>query len=174
MAYIRGIKILWWEWLGKKCLKVSLRYQSRDRIPSRLHAISTQSDAGLKLITVRSWPELKSRVLHLTNWATQAPSELDSFKTMSLYVLWRIFIPQGNLYLTFKTTELGQNQMLMMETQSNNGYTTEKLISLSQRGWTWYGGSCPGIRTPTSLYLVALPGPRVCPYMDSYSYPALL
>ena len=44
-----------------------------DRIPSRLCTPSTEPDRGLDLPTVRSWPELKSRVGHSTDWATQAP-----------------------------------------------------------------------------------------------------
>ena len=33
---------------------------------------STEPNMGLDLMTLRSWPELKSRVGHLTKWATQA------------------------------------------------------------------------------------------------------
>jgi len=36
-------------------------------------AFRAEPDVGLNLMTVRSWPELKSRVGGLTNWATQAP-----------------------------------------------------------------------------------------------------
>ena len=36
--------------------------RERERIPSSLHASSTEPNAQLDLRTVRSWPELKSRV----------------------------------------------------------------------------------------------------------------
>ena len=34
-------------------------------------ALSTEPEVGLDLMTLRSWPELKSRVGHSTSWATQ-------------------------------------------------------------------------------------------------------
>ena len=39
----------------------------RRRVP-----LSREPDVGLDLRTLRSWPEPKSRVWHLTNWATRA------------------------------------------------------------------------------------------------------
>ena len=44
-----------------------------DRIPSRLHAISTEPSAGPNSQTVRSPSELKSRIRRLTDGATQGP-----------------------------------------------------------------------------------------------------
>ena len=46
--------------------------RGRERIISRLHA---QPNMGLKLMTLRSWPKLKSRVRCLTYWATQTPQD---------------------------------------------------------------------------------------------------
>ena len=43
----------------------------RERIPSRLWTVSTESNKGLN--PSRSWPEPKSRVGHLTYWATLVP-----------------------------------------------------------------------------------------------------
>lgn len=43
------------------------------RIISRLQTVSVEPDAGLDLMTVPSWPEQKSSVSCLTDWATQAP-----------------------------------------------------------------------------------------------------
>ena len=40
---------------------------------------------GLISLTVRSWPELKPRVGHLTNWATHVPVFYVVFKKMKLY-----------------------------------------------------------------------------------------
>ena len=36
-------------------------------------ALSLESDAGLDTTTLRSWPEPKPRVRHLTDGATQVP-----------------------------------------------------------------------------------------------------
>ena len=44
-----------------------------ERIPSSLHTVSTSPTWDLIPWTVRSWPEPKSRVGRLTDWATQAP-----------------------------------------------------------------------------------------------------
>ena len=49
------------------------RESERERIQSRLLAVSAGPHLGLDLTTVRSWPELKSRFGRLTDWATQAP-----------------------------------------------------------------------------------------------------
>ena len=46
--------------------------REKGRILSRLHA-SVVPNSGLGLITLRSWPEPKSRVGGLTGWTTQAP-----------------------------------------------------------------------------------------------------
>lgn len=48
--------------------------RGRERIPSRLHAVSSQSlTPGSNPWTVRSWSEPQSRVGRLTNLATQVP-----------------------------------------------------------------------------------------------------
>ena len=39
----------------------------------RSSKLSVEPDSRLDLMTLRSWPEPKSRVRGLTNWATQAP-----------------------------------------------------------------------------------------------------
>ena len=49
------------------------RERRRERIPSRVCTVSPGPDVGLSLTTMRLWPELKSRVRCLTDWATQAP-----------------------------------------------------------------------------------------------------
>ena len=50
---------------------------------------STEPDVGLDLTTVRSWPKPKSRVRHLTNWATHAPQDTSHLKQkkLSLFIL---------------------------------------------------------------------------------------
>ena len=50
------------------------RQRERGRMPSRLCAVSAEPDWGSNSRTIRSWPEPKSEVGHLTNWATQAPA----------------------------------------------------------------------------------------------------
>ena len=50
------------------------RERGRERIPSRLHTLPAWSLMwGLNPRTVRSWPELRPRVRHSIDWATQAP-----------------------------------------------------------------------------------------------------
>ena len=44
-----------------------------ERIPSRLLTVTTEPDAGSNSRTMRSWPELKPRVRHLTSCTTQVP-----------------------------------------------------------------------------------------------------
>ena len=51
------------------------RERGKERISGRLCALSVQiSTQGLISQMMRSWPELISRVGHLTNWATRSPS----------------------------------------------------------------------------------------------------
>ena len=38
-------------------------------------SLSVESDVGMDPRTLKSWPELKSRVRHLSNWATQVPQK---------------------------------------------------------------------------------------------------
>ena len=56
----------------------------RERIPSRLWAVCTEPNVRLNLTTVRSWPELNSRVRHLTNWAIQVPQYCNHF----IWIFW--------------------------------------------------------------------------------------
>ena len=62
---------------GRECVHMSLcrggagRGGGRERIPSRLHAVSVARNAGLQPTTVSSWPEPKSS--RTLNWATQVP-----------------------------------------------------------------------------------------------------
>ena len=54
-----------WAWAGWRA--EGERESQADSVPS------TEPNAGLHLTTLRSWPEPKSRVQRLTDWATQAP-----------------------------------------------------------------------------------------------------
>ena len=57
------------------------RERERERILNKLHTLSAQSLMwGLNPWTMRSWPEPKPRVGHLTHRATQAPQETENFK----------------------------------------------------------------------------------------------
>ena len=56
------------------------RERKRERIPSRLHSVSMEPNAGSHSWTVTSWPELRSRVRGLPDWGTQVPLFL-FFKT---------------------------------------------------------------------------------------------
>ena len=49
------------------------RGRSRERILSSHHAHVHGADWSLDLMTLRSWPELKSRAGHSTDWGTQVP-----------------------------------------------------------------------------------------------------
>ena len=57
---------------------------------------STELDVGLNLTTLRSWPELKSKVRHLTDGAVQAPGSniLDPFH--NLVILPEVHHGNGN------------------------------------------------------------------------------
>ena len=71
----------------------------RKRVPSGLHAISTEHNVGLKLTnsqTVRSWPELKSRVGRSTDWTTQAPQEILNYREQ-IVGSWRVGGWEGGL-----------------------------------------------------------------------------
>ena len=50
--------------------------------------LSMVPNLGLDLMTLRSWPRLKSRVGHLTDWATQEPLKINSSRHLG----------SGNLY----------------------------------------------------------------------------
>ena len=64
--------------------------EKRERIPSRLRAVSTEPDMGLDL-TVRSRPELKSTVRRSTSRAPRHPTKI-YFKTRKKHRA----IPEGN------------------------------------------------------------------------------
>ena len=65
------------------------RQRRRERIPSKLHAITIELDSRAQTHKpMRSWTEPKSRVRHLTNWATQVPRILDS----SLSLTWNLSV----------------------------------------------------------------------------------
>ena len=52
--------------------------------------LSVEPDVGLSLMTLRSWPEPKSRVPRLTEWATQAPLPLLNYSVkIYLFILER-------------------------------------------------------------------------------------
>ena len=51
-----------------------------ERIPSKLRTVSTEPDVGLKPTNMRSRPELKSRVGHSANRATNVPQNYFSFE----------------------------------------------------------------------------------------------
>ena len=55
-------------WEREKCEQGRGRQRGRERIPSRLLTVSAEPNTGLEL--TNSWPEQRSRVGRLTNWAT--------------------------------------------------------------------------------------------------------
>ena len=65
------------------------RERERERILGRFHAVSAEPDVRLNLMnrTVKLWPEPKSEVRPLTNWATQALQIYISFKYNSNGIL---------------------------------------------------------------------------------------
>ena len=52
------------------------REREKEGIPNRLCTVCTEPDTGLKLMTQRSWPELKPRGGHLTYWAWKTKGHL--------------------------------------------------------------------------------------------------
>ena len=54
---------------------------------------SMEPNTGLKLVTSRSRPELRSRVRCLTDWATQAPL-FETLYSCWLHKIWIFFQPQ--------------------------------------------------------------------------------
>lgn len=70
------IYILFYYFFLEKERKDVGRGRGRERIISTLHTQrgARSREAGLDLTTLRSWPEPKSRVRHLINWATKAPT----------------------------------------------------------------------------------------------------
>ena len=61
-------------------LKIYLFILQRERASWTDSQLSSEPDSGLDLMILRSWPELKTRVGHPTDWATQASHESHSFK----------------------------------------------------------------------------------------------
>ena len=70
----------------------------RERGSSSRFLMSTETDTGLDPRTLRSWPELKSRVRHLTNWAPPGASNASLliirydrlFELLFLYIISNI------------------------------------------------------------------------------------
>ena len=50
--------------------------ENESRNPQADSLLNLKPHTGLHLVTLRSWPELKSRIICLTNWAIQAPQIL--------------------------------------------------------------------------------------------------
>ena len=86
------------------------RERWRERIPSRLHAVSMEPDMGLDVTTVRSWPELKSRVRGLT--------EPPRCPYLYFILKWRILKSKKqyclltNLWFFLKIENMKHNQLL--------------------------------------------------------------
>ena len=66
----RFLFILEREW-ESKCVHVR-RGAEEERESQADSTLSVEPDMGLQHVTLRSWPQLKSRARCLTNWATQA------------------------------------------------------------------------------------------------------
>ena len=68
------------------CVREQRRGRERgwERIPGRLHTVSTEPDAGLEPMNHEIWPELKPRVRGWTDWAAQAPPTVHSLKTAAV------------------------------------------------------------------------------------------
>ena len=79
----------------RECMHEQRKGRGVGRKGGSLHAFSTDSEVGSG--TLRSWPEPKWRVRHLTNWATQVPLNknlkqiLSSFYHTSLLLSWFLF-----------------------------------------------------------------------------------
>ena len=61
-----------WEGEKERERQYKQREEQRKRI-SRPHALSMEPHMGFDLMTLKSWPEPKSRAGCLTNWATHVP-----------------------------------------------------------------------------------------------------
>ena len=97
VVMVFAIALYWYHYLNNGrsvvvVLKISLLRENRSegqRQKKNAQAdslLSIEPDAGLNSRTPRSWPEPKSRVENLTNWAIQAP--LVSFLYYSFVPLW--------------------------------------------------------------------------------------
>ena len=85
----------------------------RERILSRFHA-QCWTPCGLSSITdQRSWPELKSRVRHLTNWATQARP----FLVLFIYFLFPFNISL-EVYFFLERVRVGASGQRERETEN--------------------------------------------------------
>ena len=71
-----------WAWAGEERVG-----GGRERIPSRLLS-ERGARVGLHVTILRSCPELKSRLSHLTNWATQAPLKFICFLYLFLKIVF--------------------------------------------------------------------------------------
>ena len=54
---------------------------------SQVDTLIIEPDPGINPMTLGSWPELKSRVWHSIDWATQVPQFLGTFEYMLLVIL---------------------------------------------------------------------------------------
>jgi len=67
-----------------------VRGRERERILSRIH-IQCTAQCGLNLMTLRLWSEPRSRVRHLTDWASQVP-QTQSLLMREIHPIWKITI----------------------------------------------------------------------------------
>ena len=73
--------------------------RERERILSRIH---TQHRARGDLMTLRSWFELKIRVWHLTNWATQVSLSIFSWLCLLfVFALGSVYFGRGHAEIFF-------------------------------------------------------------------------
>ena len=79
-------RTFFWEREKERVWVGEWRERGRERILSRLYCM--EPNVGLHLKTVRSWIESKSRVEHLTNWATQAPHIRELFDWFSISIFF--------------------------------------------------------------------------------------
>ena len=101
------------------------REKGRERIPSRLSAVSAEPDVGIGPQMMRSWPEPKPRVWYLTHRATQPPCAhtltflilMPSFLHyiyVFFYLYLNIFFLSQSMYLLTQILKLIRNYTLFL------------------------------------------------------------
>ena len=116
------------------------RRREGEKILSRLH---TQPDRGLALTTLRSWPELKSRVRCLSDWATQAPLNYPFYFTCFVIVL--LFLTHGIIMAIPSLYRHGSKEVPLIEISAFRFSSWSAWSSCALHlGPHQRAGACPG------------------------------
>lgn len=102
--------------------------------------LSTEPDAGLDLTTLRSWPELKSRVRYLTYWTTQSPLNLGmDFFHLFTVLLHCIFQISNQIWKILSYADSARGATFCYKIYKEKQHSSLSPLKLVKLSTSWWG-----------------------------------